>query len=136
MIVSTPEGAIVSMNGQSLGPTPVTISEGLEVGHAYELDVVHPGYQAWHAVIQAQNGLVQQSAILAALPASLHVETVPPGGQVLVGGSPRGAAPVDVSGFLVGQTVEVRASRPGHGVPVVQAVVLETESTSVTITTP
>ena len=135
-IVSTPSSADVSMDGRPLGMTPVTITEGLEVGHAYELTVVHAGYQPWRAVIQAQNGLVQQSAILAALPASLHVDTTPPGGMVTVGGSPRGQAPVDVAGFLVGQTVEVRASRPGRGVPVVQSVLLATEATSVTVTTP
>jgi hypothetical protein len=135
-IVSTPPGADVTIDGRALGQTPVTITEGLEVGHAYELRVTHAGYQEWRAVLQAQNGPMTQSAILAALAASLHVDTAPPGGLVTVGGSPRGAAPVDVTGFLVGQTVEVRASRPGRGVPVVQSVVLENVQNSVIITTP
>ncbi len=134
-IISIPTGAEVLMGERSLGIAPVLVQEDLEVGHSYEFTVTHPGYQPWHATIQAQPGPVQQTAILAALPAALHVETTPPGGLVTVGGSPRGVAPVDVDGFLVGQTVEVRASRPGN-VPVIQSVVLDSEHTSVTLTVP
>ncbi|MFO0682596.1 MAG: protein kinase [Sandaracinus sp.] len=134
-IISIPTGAEVFMGPRSLGIAPVLVQEDLEVGNAYEFTVTHPGYQPWHATIQAQPGPVQQTAILAALPASLHVDTTPPGGLVTVGGSPRGVAPVDVDGFLVGQSVEVRASRPGN-VPVIQSVVLDSEHTSVTLTVP
>jgi hypothetical protein len=135
-ILTTPDGAEVSIDGRAVGPTPATIADGLEVGHAYQIDVTHVGYAPRSVVVQAQPGPVEQQVVLTGLPATLHVETQPSGAPVTVGGTPRGSAPVDVSGFLVGQRVEVRASLPGHGPPAVQSVELAQQATTVTIAIP
>ena len=134
-IVTSPPGADVSIDGRAVGMTPLIIAEGLEVGHAYQIAVTRRGYGPRSLVLQAQPGPVEQQVVLTGLPATLHVDTAPPGGQVTIGGTPRGVAPVDASGFLVGAHVEVRASLPGHGLPVVQSVELD-ETTSLTITIP
>jgi serine/threonine protein kinase len=135
-ILTMPAGAAVTIDGRPVGDTPVTITDGLEVGHAYQITVAHAGYGPRSIVVQAQPGPVDQQVVLTGLPARLHVESQPPGALITVGGTPRGAAPIDADAFMVGQTVEVRGSLPGHGLPVTQSVELTQETTSVVLTIP
>jgi hypothetical protein len=116
-IISSPTGAQVSIDGRTVpGVTPLTITEGIESGTAYRVQVTMPGYQPWAAQLTPAGGTLRQFVVLAPMPATLRVETDPPGAQaeIHVNGTPRGPAPIEVSGFLVGQEVEIRANVPGR----------------------
>lgn len=118
-IISSPSGAQVSIDGRRLGGlTPLTITEGLEPGRTYLIEVSVPGYQPASQSLTAQAGLQRHLFVLTPLPATLRVETDPPGLEVLVNGAPRGASPIEVTGLSAGQEVEVRTQLPGRGVVV------------------
>ncbi|MFO0712317.1 MAG: PEGA domain-containing protein [Sandaracinus sp.] len=113
-VSSLPPGATVTVDGRVVGTTPVVIREGLVVGQTYAFQVALEGHETSAFELHAVAGTDRREVVLSPLPAVLHIETVPPGAQVEVGGAARGAAPVDVRGLFVGAEVEVSVDAPGH----------------------
>ncbi|UJR79870.1 serine/threonine-protein kinase [Sandaracinus amylolyticus] len=129
-VISSPTGASVSIDGRPVdGVTPIVIADGIESGRSYRVEVAMAGYQPWAAQLAPTEGPLRQFVVLAPLPATLRVETDPPGAEVMVNGVMRGAAPIEVTGLQVGQEVEVRASIAGRA-PVIRRVRLAEGTTS------
>lgn len=129
-VISSPTGASVAIDGRPVdGVTPIVITDGIESGRSYRVDVVMAGYQPWTAQLSPTEGALRQFVVLAPLPATLRVETEPPGAEVMVNGVVRGAAPIEVTGLQVGQEVEVRAAIAGRA-PVIRRVRLAEGTTS------
>jgi hypothetical protein len=135
-IASLPPGAQVVVDGTALpGVTPVSIREGLEVGRVYAVQVTLAGHEPSSFQLQAGPGTMRREVVLSPLPATLRIETVPPGAQVAVSGANRGASPVDVGGLFVGAQVEVRVDAPGYGSRVERVQVTSaTTTTQITLT--
>lgn len=113
-ISSLPAGATVTVDGAVIGTTPIVLRDGLVVGRRYAFEVSLEGHQAASFELVASPGTDRREVVLSPLPAVLHVETIPPGARVTVGGASRGVAPRDVGGLFVGAEVEVHVDAPGH----------------------
>ncbi len=121
-IISSPPGAEVSVDGRVLpGTTPLPITEGLQEGRPCHVEVRLAGHQLWAADLTPRGGRLRQLVVLAPLPATLQVETVPPGVPVMINGVARGPSPVSLGGLVVGQQVTVHALAPGQA-PMVRQV--------------
>ena len=90
-VTSKPPGAAVSADGEARGRTPMTLS--LTAG-AHELTVTKERYAPVTQSVEAPGKL---EVTLKRPTATLHVESDPPGGDVIVEGKPRGKTPVDVT---------------------------------------
>ena len=86
-----PSGATVSIDGEARGKTPLTIA--LPVG-THEISVVHDRYSTITQPVDVPNKL---DLTLKRPTATLHVDSEPAGGEVIVEGKPRGKTPVDVT---------------------------------------
>ncbi|MBN8613056.1 MAG: protein kinase [Deltaproteobacteria bacterium] len=113
-ISSLPPGATVTIDGAVAGTTPLAIRDRLVVGQTYTFQVALEGHGTSAFELRAVPGTDRREIVLSPLQAVLHVETLPTGAQVTVGGASRGAAPVDVGGLFVGAEVDVRVDAPGH----------------------
>ncbi|MBQ9726483.1 MAG: PEGA domain-containing protein [Kiritimatiellae bacterium] len=112
LLDSEPRGASVSRDGFDVGATPLLLPEvpaGRHVfafklaghrDHVAELDLTPP------APVRLAPALVPVSG-------SLDVKASPDGALVIVGGMPRGAAPILVENLPEGE-VDVRIEAPGH----------------------
>lgn len=110
---SLPTGALVTVDGVSVGRTPLTLREGLEEGRTYAFRVSLDGYEPANFELRAQPGVDRRQVVLSPTAAVLHLETDPPSAQIEVGGAARGRAPVDIGGLFVGSVVDVRVDAPG-----------------------
>jgi len=90
-IVSHPSGANVSIDGEARGKTPLTLS--LPVG-THEVSIVRDRYATVTQPVDVPNKL---DVTLKRPTATLHVDSEPAGGEVIVEGKPRGKTPVDVT---------------------------------------
>lgn len=90
-VVSHPSGANVSVDGEVRGKTPLTLT--LPVG-AHEVSIVRERYATITQPVDVPNKL---EVTLKRPTATLHVDSEPPGGEVIVEGKPRGKTPVDVT---------------------------------------
>ncbi|HEY2746050.1 MAG TPA: PEGA domain-containing protein [Polyangia bacterium] len=90
-IVTHPSGAAVSVDGEAKGKTPLTLS--LPVG-AHEISVTRDRYAT---VTQPVEVPAKLELTLKRPTATLHVDSEPAGGEVIVEGKPRGKTPVDVT---------------------------------------
>jgi len=102
------------VNGAIVGTTPLMIRDRLVVGQTYAFQVALEGHGTSAFELAAAPGTDRREVVLSPLPATLHIETVPVGAQITVGGASRGASPQEVGGFYVGAEVEVRVDAPGH----------------------
>ena len=91
MLFRSPSGAAVSIDGDPKGKTPLTLS--LPVG-AHELSVTRERYATITQTVDVPNKL---ELTLRRPTATLHVDSEPAGGEVIVEGKPRGKTPVDVT---------------------------------------
>jgi hypothetical protein len=91
-IATKPPGAQITVDGEAqAGKTPLTLK--LPAG-THELTVAHDRYAT---VTQTADVPGKLDLTLHRPPATLHVESDPPGGEVIVEGKPRGKTPVDVT---------------------------------------
>jgi PEGA domain-containing protein len=91
-IATKPPGAQITVDGEAqAGKTPLTLK--LPTG-THELTVAHERYAT---VTQTADVPGKLDLTLHRPPATLHVESDPPGGEVIVEGKPRGKTPVDVT---------------------------------------
>ena len=107
-----PAPSVTVLDGAFVGTTPVLLPELAPGKHSFGLSL--DGHR--DAVLEedlAAPAPVRVFARLVPSSATLRVTSDPAGASVVVGGVPRGAAPVDVSGIPEGET-EVEVSLPGH----------------------
>ncbi len=128
-IISAPTGAQIRIDGREIpGVTPITVFDGIESGHTYRVEVEFPGYHPWAARLSPTSGTLRQFVVLAPMPAMLRVETEPGTAEVMVNGVLRGEAPLEITGLVAGQEVEIRAFVPGRS-PVIRRVQLREGTT-------
>ena len=93
-VSSSPDGAMVLVDGQYRGVTPITLTN-LGAG-AHSLKLTKHGFQDWSQAIELAPGKDQVAAVLAPLPkASLSVYSVPSGAWVYIDSEPAGQTPVE-----------------------------------------
>ena len=91
-IKTNPSGATVSIDGEAQdGKTPLTVT--LSAG-THEVSIVRERYAT---VTQSVDVPGKIDLVLKRPTATLHVDSEPAGGEVIVGGKPRGKTPVDVT---------------------------------------
>ncbi|MGZ3440671.1 MAG: PEGA domain-containing protein, partial [Polyangia bacterium] len=90
-VVTHPAGATVTVDGEARGKSPLTLS--LPAG-THELVVSRERYST---VTQAVELPAKVELTLKRPTATLHVDSEPAGGEVIVEGKPRGKTPVDVT---------------------------------------
>src|SRR5262249_33584337 len=91
VLVTHPSGAAVSIDGEARGKSPLTIS--LPPG-THELSVTRDRYATITQRVEVPNKL---ELTLKRPTATLHIDSEPAGGEVVVEGKPRGKTPVDVT---------------------------------------
>jgi len=112
-IVTTPSGASVSLDGAPVaGRTPLALSDRLEAGRSYRVEVAMPGFQTWVSTFQAQPGRMQQIVVMVPLRATLRVESDPPGATIYVAGAFRGSAPLELPDLPIGSVLDIVAQHP------------------------
>jgi hypothetical protein len=90
-VVTHPAGAAVAVDGEPRGKSPLTLS--LPAG-THELVVTRDRYST---VTQSVELPAKVDLILKRPTATLHIDSEPAGGEVIVEGKPRGKTPVDVT---------------------------------------
>jgi len=108
LVRTTPDGAVIFLNGENKGVTPVTIP-GLPVG-SHVISVSSPGYQnlTTQAVVM-EGALTEVSIPLLSEKGSLYVNTTPSGAEISIDGQPSGLSPVLVPDLVPGNhTLEAR----------------------------
>ena len=90
-IITRPDGSSVTVDGEAQGKTPLTLT--LPAG-PHEIAIVHERYAT---VTQSVDVPGKLDVTLKRPTATLHVDSEPAGGEVIVGGKPRGKTPVDVT---------------------------------------
>jgi uncharacterized protein (TIGR02266 family) len=91
-IASHPAGAAVSVDGEARGKTPLVVT--LPAG-AHEVSIVRERYATVTQTVDVPGGKLDVT--LKRPVATLHVDSEPAGGEVIVEGKPRGKTPVDVT---------------------------------------
>jgi len=111
-VESVPAGATVSVDGETLGVTPLEAT--LDAGR-YVLAIEHPGYRRFESPITVKSGEpLRIGPVELGLPdGRLAVRTEPEGADVSVAGRYRGRAPLTLT-LAPGVPHEVVASRAGY----------------------
>lgn len=91
VVSSKPPGATITVDGEAQGKTPATLSV---VAGTHEIVVTKDRYAT---VTQSIDAPGKVDVTLKRPAATLHIESEPPGGEVIVEGKPRGKTPVDVT---------------------------------------
>jgi PKD repeat protein len=106
-VTSVPNGAIVTLDGQYEGTTPVIIPDVLPGNH--EISLTYTGYVPLNQSISvgsSQTTAVNANLVVSAEPevstGSLTVVTDPAGAQVLVDGGIKGVSPATIPGLSAG----------------------------------
>jgi len=101
MVESEPSEAIVLVDGQETGRTPLLLSSVLPV--SWQVRVEASGYAPWTATARVAPGLRKQLlAALAPLPGQLSIDTEPASARVEVDGRDLGPAPVTAAAVSAG----------------------------------
>jgi hypothetical protein len=90
-VITRPDGAAVTVDGEAQGKTPLTLT--LPAG-THEVSITHERYTT---VTQSVEVPGKVDVTLRRPTATLHIDSEPAGGEVIVGGKPRGKTPVDVT---------------------------------------
>ena len=108
LVKSVPPGATVSIDGADFGVTPCLVTS-LRLG-THRVRLAAPGFQPKEAEVELADRVpVQVSLDLASDSGTLHVESDPPGADVLLDGIPRGKAPCALERILGGDhELEIR----------------------------
>ncbi len=117
VVTSRPRGAVVSVNGEVVGATPLWLT--IAGRRQLTLQMTHPAAALWRGDVDAgarQAGLVQALLPVAGAPTpakaargvSMRVDSDPAGAEVLVDGVARGLTPLTVDGVEGRPTVTVR----------------------------
>jgi formylglycine-generating enzyme required for sulfatase activity len=112
-IRSAPEGADIISGSEKLGTTPAVV-ELLEGTH--QLSLIKDGYKAWDGTVSATANIAQTLPLveLEVADASLAVNSIPRGANVMVNGRYRGQSPVTLD-LAPGIDYEIGLSKAGYG---------------------
>jgi len=111
-VSSDPDGAVVSINGVTVGKTPVTVEE-VQAGEA-EIRISKRGYKTFVAPMKFEaTKPYNVDAVLEALPSGLSVLSTPEGAQVLIDRMPAGVTPLNLSDLKDGPH-EITVSLDGY----------------------
>ena len=112
LLDSEPQGASVSRDGFDAGVTPLLLPEVPVGRHVFAFRLA--GHRDHVAELDlAPAAPVRLAPELVPVSGSLDVKASPEGARVIVGGMPRGAAPILVGDLPEGE-VDVRIEAPGH----------------------
>ncbi len=111
VVVTTPAGSTIKLDGNNVGPSPLTIATSCE---RHKLDVSHPRYQAASRFVSLAAGKAQNLEVTLSRPT--HVVTVtsqPPGATIFLDGRRAGTTPMKLSvlGFV---TVKLDFKKTGY----------------------
>ena len=110
LVTTVPEGAVLFLDGENRGVTPVTIPD-LPVG-SHLLALSSPGYQDLTTPAVVQEGAITGVNItLSSANGSIYANTTPAGAEISIDGNPAGISPVLVADLVPGNhTLEARKS--------------------------
>ena len=93
LVRSIPDGAVLFLNGENRGVTPVTIPDLPVGGHVLVLS--SPGYQNMTTQVIVREGAITEVNVpLSAVNGSLYVNTTPGGAEISLDGRQAGVSPV------------------------------------------
>ncbi len=97
-VETMPEGAVIMLDGQSRGRSPLTVP-GLPVTTTHVAQAILPGFLTTEVPFRVQpNTILTLSLVLATRSKDVYVTTQPSGATVLLDGIPRGRSPVTLRG--------------------------------------
>jgi hypothetical protein len=101
LVRSIPDGAVLFLNGENRGVTPVTIPDLPVGGHVLVLS--SPGYQnmTTQAIIR-EGAITEVNVPLYAMNGSLYINTTPGGAEISLDGRPAGVSPVLLEDLVPG----------------------------------
>jgi hypothetical protein len=98
---TSPDGAILFLDGENKGTTPVTV-QGLPVG-SHVLLVSSPGFQNLTTQVVVKEGAITEVSIpLASENGSVYVTTTPAGAEIFIDGVPAGISPILIPDVVPG----------------------------------
>ena len=115
-IHTTPAGATIEVEGKNAG----TAVDGnlkvrdLEVGRAYPVVARLDGYEPKQAVVQPREGANDVTLVLAALAATVSLDSSPSGAAIEIDGVSAGTTPLIVRTLVPGKTVTVVFKKAGY----------------------
>lgn len=111
VVNSTPAGSIVQLDGQSVGPSPLTVAATCD---KHKLEIAHARYQPVTKLVSLSEGKPEQIEVTLLRPT--HIVTVtsnPSGAQILIDGRNAGTTPTKLSvlGFT---TLKIEFKKIGY----------------------
>ncbi|MCU0630138.1 MAG: PEGA domain-containing protein [Methanoregulaceae archaeon] len=101
LVRTIPEGAVLFLNGENRGITPVTIPD-LPAG-SHVISVSSTGYQNLTTQVVVKEGALTEVSIpLTDKNGSLYVNTTPPGAEISIDGKQSGLSPILLSDLVPG----------------------------------
>lgn len=134
-IESMPPGATVRIGGDGETQTTPTVLEELQPGQTVNLEISHPGYETSSVEIILDEGANSRMVLLNPVRATVRITSDPPGAQVWVNDVLRGAAPLNVGGLSIGETIRIRATAPRRG-ELTQSFTVSERTAALTLTLP
>ena len=110
-VVTTPAGSTVQLDGQAVGPSPITIDGPCQ---RRQLAVVHARYQSASRWVAPTAGKSEAVDVVLQRPThDLMIETSPLGATISIGGRRAGTSPtmIELMGF---STVALTITKPGY----------------------
>jgi len=116
-IQTVPPGATIDIEGKTAGTTaggPLVVGE-LEVGRAYPIGARLDGFEPKQVVVQPRDGKDNAITIeLAALAATVVLDSVPTGAIVEIDGKRAGQTPLTLTTLRPGGAVQLVLKKPGY----------------------
>lgn len=113
VVRSQPTGAEVSVDGISVGKTPLTLTS-LSLGR-HQANIVLPGYKSKTVLFELPNRVpVVQEIELTSDSGGLSIESDPPGATVFVNNAEQGTTPLELDRLSAGQTQSVTLRMAGY----------------------
>lgn len=131
-IESVPPGATISVDGVSVGVTPMLLDR-ITTGRK-QIDLALKGYNSFTATVTVESGSSNNiSALLKALPARLIAISTPPGAKIYINDQYSGIAPFVASNLTPG-AYTIRGELKGHSPATRDMTVGNDEATTVELT--
>ncbi|MCB9591933.1 MAG: protein kinase [Sandaracinaceae bacterium] len=113
-LITTPEGAEVSLDGDPLPhQTPVTLPD-LQPGRVVQLELHRSGHEDRTDSFTLREGENRRVYHLNPIQVTLRITTEPVGAQVWVDGVLRGSSPLEIAGLSIGEELALRGSLLGR----------------------